>query len=824
MENQSDKLPTGENSWSQKDNGHIAPKIQSINRDAQTNNDKDKTLASDNLESIATKEEKAVARSTSINSDTDHSEEDKNKNSPCANMFVENSKDESDYSDYDENNTRCQLTNQAVRAQLLNSVANPANGSDSKLRVSVFDHRIIPQKFIIPKKGEERTSVSSVKGTERGNKNLRPQDLNCESVQDNKRKLSSLSYTVLKASKRYNRENSSESKSPTSPGMDDSEVRTRFDILLRNLIGDVNDMKVEQSHVTVSSGYESDYAQNQDVDEASGKTVTGITNTEEQNKENFNRQTVTSRPVNYFSESGSATQGNKTMQAFHSFSSLPTLPTQGKESVTGTMKRSETDIPIGKTNKQEKDTQGFNYAQRHNYKLTKVTRSMYEIIHDLQNGDKTSSESRKRSKKGRRSSQDQSSAVDSGNSSARESKQRGRVSSRNSVSDNPNDRLSTKKRPEISSSAFTGSVVRCVRRPLCNDSQSIQRSSESSNRLVTGHDNNNSNKVQNDLRNLLCDTSEVTLLSGSNNGHLQDFNTLSGSNNTHSEFSSTLNGHLDNGFNHLDIPISNDSSATRGQRRPTLNEQFMNRSKPEDHVYETIPGDEKFYEEWKKMQADPKIPKIRRFTTIPDLPGTFIPKEPPALPERKYLSSNESQNQCKDTDNYIFMGDINSNFPGKVNLNTGARPVGSSCNSFNTFTSEASSDGFRLNQPQMYPFPIPDDSSLQVGRHDETSDGYCSIDNLSLLRESFNDVTFPELPSRDIRRVPNTNSLPRMSSQRNDYFLSPVMNREEYKHMQTFSSAISHAPQRQTSRDLDFDLKASVFQEPTKPVFQATYV
>jgi hypothetical protein len=319
------------------------------------------------------------------------------------------------------------------------------------------------------------------------------------------------------------------------------------------------------------------------------------------------------------------------------------------------------------------------------------------------------------------------------------------------------------------------------------------------------------------LRNLLCDASDAILLSGDNNEHQENFNILPDSNNTHGEFSSTLNGHFDNGFNHTNVLINNEASMTSGQRRPTLNEQFIKRPKPEDHVYETIPGDEKFYEEWKKMQANPKIPKIRRFTTIPDLPGTFIPKEPPALPERKYLNSNESQGQSKESDNYIFMGDMNSNFPDKINFNTDF--PGSAFNGFPTEGSQ--NDG----QFQFYPFPLADDgAAVQVGRHDETSDGYCSIDNLSLLRENFTDMSYPELPSRDVRNFNTTNSLSRVPPQRNDYFFTPVMNGEEYKHMQ--SSAISRAPQMQSLREFDANVNvtSSTFMEPTKPVFQATYV
>lgn len=764
----------------------------------------------DNHQDPAMKEEILIARSVNMNDAVSNFDED---NNPCVNMSMDNSKEESDFSDYAEDNTRCQLANQAVRAKLLNSVANPANGNDSKLRVSVFDHRIIPKKFIIPKIGETRSS----KDIENGNKIFRSLDLNSDNTQDNKRKMSGLSYTVLKASKRYNRENSAD-KSPTSPSMEaDNDVRTRFDILLRNLIEDVDDMKVEPVHVTVSSGYESDYTQNHRETDTKTSQIMHNTHQLEQNKENvFGIQTGL-MPLSYSSESGASTLRNASLQGSHGFSSLPALPTQAMETGTGTLQRHGSgNASIVKLSTHDKDSQGFNYAQRHNYKLTKVTRNMYEIIHDLQNGEKTTTDGRKRSKKGRRSSQDHNPAID-GNASAREIRPRGRIQSNNSILDIQSDPSFTKNHLDVNTSSISGSVVRCVRRPLCSDLQSIQRNlphSESGNRLVISPTNNNCNKVQNDLRNLLCGTADVTVLSTDNNEHQVDFNTSSGGNNALCEFSSTLNGHIDNGFNHANVSINTEPSTTHGQRRPTLNEQFMNRPRPDDHVYETIPGDEKYYEEWKRMRQNPKIPKIRRFTTIPDLPGTFIPKEPPALPERNL--KNEPKN--KDTDNYIFMGDVNSNFPNKKDLNSGRSDSG--------YASVVSDQMLDRTQFHAYPYPKHDDAViLLTGRTDETTDGYCSIDNLSLLRENITDKPYPEIPSRDWR-IPNTNSLPRLPHEKNNYFLSPVMNREEYKNIQGSSSAVSRGPERHISREFDIDatLMSSAFDEPIKPVFQATYV
>lgn len=780
---------------------------------------RDETIDTDNHQNTNMRDDSVVIRSISVNTEVSNEDED---NVPCVNMSIDNSKEESDYSDYGEENTRCQLANQAVRAKLLSSVANPANGTDSKLRVSVFDHRIIPKKFIVPKRSELKTLDFKSSDNESGNKTMKNQDINGDNGQDNKRKLSSLSYTVLKASKRYNQDNKCNAKSPTSPESD-NDVRTRFDILLRNLIGDVNEMKVEPATVTVSSGYESDYTQNRDVDAKTGKVGSNVNYQQnDQNKENvllINPANNTTN-TNYLSETGTGTKSfkNSSLHGSHGFSSLPAFPTHLQEQGSGTLQRSETvDVPQVKLTQQDRDSKGFSYAQRHNYKLTKVTRSMYEIIHDLQNGEKVPNDGRKRSKKGRRFSTDPASGSADGLSSAGENRSRGRIQSNSSTIDNQTESSNVSRYPDTNASPFSGAVVRCVRRPLCSEAQPIQRKlshSDNGNRLVGSVTNNSSNKVQNDLRNLLCGSSDVTLLSADDNEHQVDFNTLSDGNNTHNEFSSVVNGHVDNGFNQTNVSINSEQNITLGQRRPTLNEQFMNRPKPDDHVYETIPGDEKFYEEWKKMQKNTKIPKIRRFTTIPDLPGTFIPKEPPALPERKYLSSNEPQN--KDTDNYIFMGDVNSNFLSKDNFNLKHSDSG--------FASVASDNLLDRRPFQSYPYPINDvDVGSQLGRTDETSDGYCSIDNLSLSRD-VTDTSYPAPPSSEWRSM-NQQSLPRRPPPpRNDYLFSSV-DREDYK--KTFPST-SHLHERPLSRDNTLNLSrtsvSSAFDEPKKPVFQATYV
>lgn len=762
----------------------------------------------------------AIESSTSVNKEQNSSEED---NRPCVNMSMDNSKDESDLSDFSEENTTCQLANQAVRAKLLTSVVNAANGKDSKLRVSVFDHKVIPKRFIIPKKVDDRSSngICGINSVENKSHSIRPQNLNtlAGSEMDNKRKLSSLSYTALKTGKIYSSD--STKSSPTSPGLDsENDVRTRFDILLRKLIGDVNDMQMETNPtpVTVSSGYESDYPANRGIENSKSNSGSRNCVKMEQEKENISHSQ--SEKLNgYISENHSVRFGSGSLHGSQGFSSLPSFPVLQTSSSTGSLKRCDSREATSSRQTETKDSQGFSYAQRHNYKLTKVTRNMYEIIHDLQNCDKSTTDNRKRSRKGRKSSHDIGSNYHSenGHSSAKEGRFRTRVHSDNMLLDNESSgQLAGPPASDSVPQSFSGSVVRCVRRPVGPDSYPVQRNgsqSDCSSRLVGPVVNNNSNKVQNDLRNLLCGTTEVTLSNSDNNSHSRDLNTVSGGNNTLREFSSTSDRRL----NQTDHSFTNESSVLTGQLRPTLAEQFHKRSKPDDHVYETIPGDEKLYEEWKKMRQNPKIPKIRRFTTIPDLPGTFIPKEPPALPERKYLNPNNSNPPLKDRDSYILMGDVNSNFPGKANLNSAQGDSG--------YMSVASDKMLDSKFFQCYPYPVADDTGLSnTGRSDETSDGYCSIDNLSILRENIDDPPFSVSESRD-RLLPHPGTYPRLPQRQNDYFLNP-MSIEEYREFQNsqelFRNEIPKVLSRQQSRDDDVGITFRA--EPTKPVFQATYV
>ena len=754
--------------------------------------------------------------------------------------LTDHSKDDSDFSDYGEENTSCQLANQAIRAKLLTSVVNAGNGNASKLRVSVFDHRIIPKRLIVHKNSETSLSVNVNEWDTTGcvDMNRRPQTLNDigKQVAEHGKRKTQMSYAVLKASKRQNTESGGVMKtSPTTPEDSENDVRTRFDVLLRNLIGDVDELHVgtAPTPATFSSGYESDYPPVRNVDTKAGSN--GSMNQDKHipaENVQFNVNKNKNFVNGYMSENHTLNRHSKSLHDSQEFSSLPAFPLECSEANTDSLKSSEIrDISPSAIRDKDVKSQGFSYAQRHNYKLTKVTRSMYEIIHDLQNGEKNTADGRKRFRKTRRSSQELNCQHDSGSgsNSARERGLRGRIHSDAGLLDSHPHTAGTMRRNESAPTSFSGGpgAFRSVRRPPGLEAQAPFRQlshREAPARLATPVVQDNCNKVQNDLRNLLCDPPDMTLSSGDINGQQLGQTVLSSGNtvNTNPEFSSASGSILEqSGFS-----TRNEWNGLDSQRRPTLSEQFRTRTKPDDHVYETIPGDEKLYEEWKKMQQNTKIPKIRRFTTIPDLPGTFIPREPPALPERKYLNTSTNQISNKENDNYIFMGDVNSNFPSKQNLtlphaNHGLNHISSG----NVL--------FESSFFQCYPLPDGQSPPQNAGRSDETSDGYCSIDNLSLLRESVHEAheagAGPLTPARDWGGFRHTY----LSGGRDDYFLSPMSHEEIQElrhHQERFRHEIPRLMSRQRSRDDDqgITFKAHLtfepVREPTKPVFQATYV
>lgn len=692
---------------------------------------------------------------------------------PCINTSTENCKDKSDTCDLLNDNSSCQLTNHTLRTKPLSS-ANPSLERDSKLRVSVFDHRIIPKRFITG-----RINLNRI--VDNGGSDLESEDnsqscYNENEIRNANRKGLQLSNTQLK--RRSNL--SSESSKDSSPDMDKGSFRTQFDVLLRSLIGDVNNMQMDTSPMTISSGYESDYIQTKEAD---------IDNIFKKTKETKGNATVNvnkkdENPTDYFSmsetypksELSPPANSNIETSVAHglrtAFSSMPCFPTQPDTDLVQKPKSKE--APIIRSISQENDSNEFSYTQRHNYKLTKVTRSMYEIIHDLQNGEKAQPDNRRRSRKGRRLVQEGSVNTD-GNNSVKEIKSRGRLQSAELLSNDNVDTssLNRNKKPSIS-----GSVVRCVRRPLVNDSsfQPVPRMpprSEGNQRADSSSVNNNSDKVQNDLRNLLCGNSDVPLSSGENNTHFEPFNGFSRMDNKQDVFIDVIENNSENRFIQSKFSISHDPSiiGQEGQRRLTLNEQFNHRPKPDEHVYETIPGDEKLYEEWKKMRATSSVPKIRRFTTVPDLPGTFVPKEPPALPERRYLSSSGSVSKDNENQNYIFMGDINSDI---VNKSTSER-------SDSGYASVASDKMLDSKSSHCTQYPVHVEPVIHHHyRSEETSDGYCSIDNISLCPETLSSsLSYPVYPTSSLdRRVsPTSNCFMSSRTDRNDYFTNPVLSR-----------------------------------------------
>lgn len=71
-----------------------------------------------------------------------------------------------------------------------------------------------------------------------------------------------------------------------------------------------------------------------------------------------------------------------------------------------------------------------------------------------------------------------------------------------------------------------------------------------------------------------------------------------------------------------------------------------------EHIYETIPGDvidEPQYVDINKSNL--QTPTEKKFQRLPDLPGTFVPSDPPKLPSRK----NRCPPVCRPTDNYVDM-------------------------------------------------------------------------------------------------------------------------------------------------------------------------
>ncbi|XP_062584615.1 uncharacterized protein LOC134246310 [Saccostrea cucullata] len=76
--------------------------------------------------------------------------------------------------------------------------------------------------------------------------------------------------------------------------------------------------------------------------------------------------------------------------------------------------------------------------------------------------------------------------------------------------------------------------------------------------------------------------------------------------------------------------------------------------KLDDHVYETIPGDEYLYEELMRMRAMGLLSK--RLRKIPDMPGHFIPYEAPELPARNMNNSSPRRN-----DQFVLLREARQN-------------------------------------------------------------------------------------------------------------------------------------------------------------------
>lgn len=75
--------------------------------------------------------------------------------------------------------------------------------------------------------------------------------------------------------------------------------------------------------------------------------------------------------------------------------------------------------------------------------------------------------------------------------------------------------------------------------------------------------------------------------------------------------------------------------------------------KLDDHVYETIPGDEFLYEELMRMRAMGLLSK--RLRKVPDMPGHFIPYEAPELPARNM------NNTLRRNDQFVVLREARQN-------------------------------------------------------------------------------------------------------------------------------------------------------------------
>ncbi|KAL3853434.1 hypothetical protein ACJMK2_016971 [Sinanodonta woodiana] len=625
-------------------------------------------------------------------------------------------------------NSICQLdgseTSSVCSKRDTDNVVSSNSSRQARLRVSVFDHSRIPSEIANRiHAARRREQGPPVINRDQSNaffqKTLKSPDSDFI-----KRRGLYLPYAVIKTnhSNESAHGNSSEGNTGWESMQESIKSRTPFE----ELLGFVSDsVSNKTSPMTISSGYESDYKQSKE-----NKTDPLLLNKAEPPKQ-CHRDEV---PIDYFSLSDTYPKSEnqspvnavivteKHDENAHTPSNTATL-LRGPKCLTSLDKSKI------RSDRLERDSQdNFSYTQRHNYKLTKVTRSMYEIIHDLQT-EKGQLDSVKKSKKGKCVQHSKESAVTlnrSGVSLPDDNSLHETLNRKHSYSSANKNNTDNGLR-----SAASALCTRCVRRTF--ESETVlrrQRQNKNSygekNEVKSSPQLDNGSSFERQLRTLLCDIPEHVL----------------------TESNQTIDGSSNSIITVDQPPLEQTNWKITFMKENERSQHFqqgtvvtgivlrgaMNKGrhvgKEDEHVYETIPGDEYLYEEMKRIRETSSANKIRRFTTVPDLPGTFIPKDPPALPERRY-----PRELPRDGEN-ISVPDENSNYPNHQSFPTREYPHISPIPAGFGYASVSIESILEANfSPAGEDVPAQDRGVIQSHSKGDNSDGYCSIDNLSLMQQ-----------------------------------------------------------------------------------------
>ncbi|KAK3579359.1 hypothetical protein CHS0354_029658 [Potamilus streckersoni] len=601
-----------------------------------------------------------------------------------------------------------------------------------RLRVSVFDHSRIPSE-ITNRIFAARRREQGVTAVDEDRSHANSQNLLKSPDNDfTKRRGLYLPYSVIKTSKSSEsaRENSSAGNTDWASMKDIHKSRTP----LEELLGFVKDsVSNETSPMTISSGYESDYMQSKE------NKAGHLTLSKAESPKRCHRDEV---PIDYFSLSDTYMKSENQSPVNVVMVTENQIDNAHTASKTATLLRGpkcfmSLDQSKLRSGRLEKDSQEFSYAQRHNYKLTKVTRSMYEIIHDLQT-EKEQLDSRKKCKKGRCVQHSKGSAVTSNRSGVSSSEE-------NALHERLNPRVFSvgpKQRHDYPSGnmnnndnglkpASSDFCTRCVRRTLeCETAVHRQRQSKTSygenNKVKPSAQIDNGSDFERHLRTLLCDSPDFFLTDCNQN--------IDGGSNSILSHEQAPREQTD-----WKIALMKENERSHNFQQGTVVTGIvlrgaMNKVGPvgqeDEHVYETIPGDEYLYEEMKRIREASSGNIIRRFTTIPDLPGTFIPKDPPALPERRY-----PRELPKDGEKTIPIADENSNFPKHQSFPRREYPHISPVYAGSGYASVSIESILEANFiPEEKDVSAQDGGAFQSHSKGNDSDGYYSIDTISKMQ------------------------------------------------------------------------------------------